>query len=195
MRSTTGGGLVVVLRDESRNGVRELLGERRSIGSGRKPDLAIEGEGRDPLAGLPGADQKRTDVADKAGCHGEHPECGEAVGRAFRVRLDRGERGRRDDIRRRGRAHQPLGHVASTTFLDELDQAVPLEGPQVVVDLLPRKSDPGRQGRRGPGGRELREETRADRIQRCLGGCRVLDDRDVEHAATLPPTRLFVKTE
>src|SRR5207249_3375859 len=44
MRSTAGGGLVVVLRDKGCNRVRELLGERRAIRGGREPDLAIEGE-------------------------------------------------------------------------------------------------------------------------------------------------------
>ena len=67
----------------------------------------------------------------------------------------------------------------------ELDQAVLLQRPQVVVDLLPGQPDAGceRAGRAGLG--QLSEQPGPDRVQRSLGGGGVVDDGDVVHEIIL----------
>jgi hypothetical protein len=58
---------------------------------------------------------------------------------------------------------------------------VPLQGPQVVVHLLPGQADAGGEHGRGGGFGQLGQEAGADGVQRHLGRGRVLDDRHLEH--------------
>src|ERR1700733_4256049 len=58
-------GLVVVLRDEAVDGVRQFDGERRPVLRGREPHLAIDSESRERLAGCAGAGDELTDLADQ----------------------------------------------------------------------------------------------------------------------------------
>ncbi len=183
MRAAVLGRAVVVLRDEPGDGRCQLLGEGRAVRGRGEPDLGVERERRDPLAGGRAAGDQGADVTDEPGGQGEQPEGRQAVRRPRRVGLHEGERGRGDHVRRGARLHQPLEHVALAALLDELDQPVLLEGPEVVVHQLPRHPDAGREGGRGGGLGQLGQQAGAHRVQRRLGRGGVLDDGDVEHAA------------
>jgi hypothetical protein len=79
-------------------------------------------------------------------------------------------------------------------LLGQLHQAVRLERLEVIVDLLARDADPG--GEPGGGGRDgqLDEQPGPDRIERCGGCLRALDDLDVLHIATMPLTTNIVNS-
>jgi hypothetical protein len=85
----------------------------------------------------------------------------------------------RDHVGRGGSPHDPLGHVALATLLDQLHQAVLLKGLDVVVDLLPSKPKPRPECGRGVWLGQLREHPGPDRIERDLRGCGILDHCDI----------------
>src|SRR3954465_6697533 len=66
VRATAGGGLVVVLRDEAVDGVRQLDGERGPVLRGREPHLAVDPEGGERLVGRARSGDQLTDLADQA---------------------------------------------------------------------------------------------------------------------------------
>lgn len=185
----------VVLAHQRAHARRQLLHERGAVGGRGEPDLAVQGVGREPLAGLRGAGDQRTDVPDEPGPEREQPAGGQLVAEAVRIGLHRGERDRRDHVRRGGRPHQPLGDVALAPLTGQLHQAVPLQGLQVVVHLLPRQPDLAGQhrGRRGPGG-QLGQQPGPDGVQGDGGGLGVLDDGHIQHGSTLSPTNYFVQS-
>ena len=111
----------------------------------------------------------------------QQPDGRALIGRAARIRLEGGQRGRRDHVRARARAHDPLRDVALAPLRLELDQPVPLERPEVVVDELPRQADPARQHRRGRRLSQGLQESRPHRVEQRLGRGGILDDRDVQH--------------
>ena len=100
---------------------------------------------------------------------------------------------RRHDVQRRRRLEHPLGDAPVPTLLGQLHQAVCLERLEVVVHLLAREADSGRES--GGGGRsgQLTEQPGPDRIQRGGGGLCVFDDLDVLHVATMPLTKNLAK--
>ena len=193
VRTTAGGGLVVVLRDEAVDGVRQLDGERGPVLRGREPHLAVDPEGRERLAGRARPGDQLADLADQAPRDREQPARGALVRLARRIRRDRRQGGRRDHVGRGRRLEHALGAVALAALLDELHQAVALERPQVVVRLLAGEPDARRERAGGPGLGQLGEQAGADRIQRRLGGGGVVDDGDVVHGRTFSPTTIFVK--
>src|SRR3954451_20237129 len=79
VRATAGGGLVVVLRDEAVDGVRQLDGERGPVLRGREPHLAVDPECREWLAGHARAGDELTDLAHHAPRDREQPACGALV--------------------------------------------------------------------------------------------------------------------
>src|SRR5882672_9293375 len=80
VRTTAGGGLVVVLRDEAVDGVRQLDGERGAVLRGREPHLAVDPEGRERLARRARPGDELTDLADHAPRDREQPARGALVG-------------------------------------------------------------------------------------------------------------------
>ena len=121
------------------------------------------------------------DVADEPGGERQQPNGRALIGRAARVGLEGGQRSRRDHVRARARAHDPLRDVALAPLRLELDQPVPLERPEVVIDELPRQADPASQHRRGRRLSQGLQESRPHRVEQRLGRGGVLDDRDVKH--------------
>ena len=103
------------------------------------------------------------------------------VGRAFRIRAGRRERGGRDDVGGGGCPQHTLADAAPHADLGQLDQAVRFERVEVVVDLLAGDPDAACEGpgRRGLG--ELGEQQGPHRIERHRGGGRVLDHFHVAH--------------
>src|SRR5439155_8486741 len=172
---------VVVLGDEPGYGFRNLLGKSRSVRGRGKPDRSVEGERRHPLPGLQAASNQDADVADEPAGDGQQPERRQAIWGSRRIRLNRSEGRRRDHVGRGRRPQDALGHVALSALLDELDQPVPLERPEVVVHLLTRKPHARRKGRCRARLGELCEEPAPNRVERDLGGGGVLDDCDVQH--------------
>src|SRR5215210_6846171 len=71
VRTTAGGGLVVVLRDEAVHGAGQLDGERGPVLRGREPHLAVDPEGRERLAGGARPRDELADLADQASGDGE----------------------------------------------------------------------------------------------------------------------------
>jgi hypothetical protein len=185
----------VVLADQGADARRQLLHELGAVGGRGEADLAVEGVRREPFAGLGRAGDERADVADQPGAEGEQPARRELIAEAVRVGLHGGERQRTDHVRRRGGSHQPLGDVALAALVGQLDQAVPLQGLEVVVHLLPGQPDLSGQhgGRRGPR-RQLGQQPGADGVQRDGRGLWVLDHGDVQHGSTLSPKIFFVQT-
>ena len=147
----------------------QLVGEGRAVRGRGEPDLGVERERRDPLAGGRAAGDQGPDVTDQPGGHGEQPEGRQAVRRPRGIGLHEGERGRGDHVRRGARLHQPLEHVALAALLDELDQPVPLERPEVVVHQLSRHPDARREGGGGRGLGQLGQQAGPHRMERRLG--------------------------
>lgn len=73
VRTAAGGCLVVVPRDQGGDRVGEVGGERRPVGRGGEPDLAVDGERGQPLAGGRRAGEQLPHLPDQAGGQGEHP--------------------------------------------------------------------------------------------------------------------------
>ena len=172
-----------------------LVGERRPIGRRGEAHLAVEGERRHRLVGPRRTGDQRPDVAHQPRGDGEQPPGGQPVGRAPGIRRHGGQGGGRDHVGRGGRPQHPLGHVALAPLLDQLDEAVPLQLAQVVVDLLPGQPDPVGQHRRRRGLAQLGQQAGPRRVERDRGDSRILDHRDVHHAITIPPTTSIVKTK
>src|SRR4051794_36897050 len=91
--TTAGRGLVVVLGDEPVDGVRELDGEGGAVLGGREPDLAVDAERRERLAGRLRARDQIADLADHAARNREQPARGALVGLTRRIWSDRRQRG------------------------------------------------------------------------------------------------------
>jgi hypothetical protein len=87
--------------------------------------------------------------------------------------------GRRDGSGRR--LKNALGAIALAPLLEELHQPVALQRPQVVVRLLSGEPDACRERARGSGLGKLGEQAATDRVERSLGGGRVVDDGDIVH--------------
>ena len=73
------------------------------------------------------------------------------------------------------------------------DRDTGLEGVEVVVDLLPREPDAGRQGGGRGRRRQLGQDAAADWIERDDGPCRIVDDFEVFHGSIGAATRFVVK--
>ena len=144
VRPSAGRGLVVVLGDQ--RGDRGRRAPRRTR-PGRPPrrTAPLRRWRRSPPACRPrvAPAMQRPDLVDQPG-RDAPSATGRTAGPASAAGSgrDRGQRRRRDHVGGRGRPHDPLGHVALPALLDELDQPVPLQRPQVVVHLLPGQPDP-----------------------------------------------------
>ena len=93
----------------------------------------------------------------------------------------------RHDVAGRGRLQEALGDAAVLPLGGQDDEAMSLESPQVVVDLLAGDADTCGERRRRCRLGELSEQAGPHGIEgdRCCGG--ILDDLDVVHAAQYRP--------
>ena len=146
--------LVLVLGDERGDRLAQLGGEAGAVGGRGERDLAVDRERGEPLASGRRALDELADLPHHPPGEREEPAGRPLIGRPVGIRRDRGQRGGRDHVRRGRRSEHALDAVALPALLDELDEPVALERPQVVVRLLARQ--PRLVGERARGAR-LRE--------------------------------------
>ena len=106
----------------------------------------------------------------------------EAIRTPSGIAGDRAEGCRRDDVGGGCGDEQTLGKAPPLAALGDTHQAMCLERPQVVVDLLTGNPRPG--GQRGCRRRlgQFREQPAAHGLERNGCRCRIFDDLDVDHA-------------
>jgi hypothetical protein len=180
--AAAGSAGVVVPRHQGGDGLGQVAGERGPLGRGTEADLGVEGEGRQPLAGLVGPADQAGDLAHDPGGQGDQVACGQAVGDPVGVAGGLAQGAGGDDIGGRGRVQHPLGQAAPAALADLGHQPVLLEDAQVVVDLLAWQVDPlgQRRGRRRLG--QAGQQAGPQRVKGHHGGGRVVDHLKVEHA-------------
>src|SRR3954453_10786531 len=140
VRPPAGGTLVVVAAGQVADRVGQLLREGRAVGARGEADLRVGGEGGELAVRRARAADELADLADEAGAEGQQPARRELVADAVGIGRQAGERGGRDDVRRRGGPQDALGASALAPLLDALDEAVALQRAQVVVRLLARQA-------------------------------------------------------
>ena len=193
VRAAARGGFVVVLRNESCDGLGELAAERRAVRWRAEANLGINREGREALARLSRATNEIADLANDARAQGDQVARGQPIDFPIGIDSDGAQCARRHHIGGGRRDEQPFREAAPFAFLGEPDQPVRLERAQVVVHLLPRQPDPRCQSRRRGGGGQLGEEPATHRLQRDGGRRRIIDDLDVEHEEMVVLTIFIVK--
>jgi hypothetical protein len=115
----------------------QFPGEGGPVGSGRETDLGVDGERGDRLTGGPGPGDQLAHLPDQPCGQAEQPPGGQLIRRPAGVGCHVGQRGRGDHIRGGGRSQHPFSAISPPALGDQLDQAVPLQRVEVIVDLLP----------------------------------------------------------
>ena len=181
MRAAAGGGFVVVLRDQFRDRLGEFVAESRPVRRRPEANLGIHRQGRQAFAGVFRTTNKVAHLADDPCAEGNEVARGQPIDFPTRVRGDRAQGARRDDVGSGRRHEQPFCQPAPLAFLGQPHQPVRLQRVQVVVDFLPSQADPRGQRRCRRGRGQLREESTPHGHQRHGRRCRIFDDVDVEH--------------
>ena len=168
--------------DQRGDGRGELLGEGGPVGGGGEAHLAVEREGGDALAALVApvmsAPTSRTSRAARASSQRAESRSGERAGSGATAASAAGEMTYDAAVARSIRSVTLPLRRSSTSSTRPCRSSVA----QVVVDLLPGQADLAGEhgGRAGLG--QLGEQPGPDRVERDLGGGRVLDHCDVVHA-------------
>ena len=148
MRAAAGGGRIVVLRNQFRDGLGEFVAESRPVRRGPEANLGIHGQGREAFARLFRATNEIAYLADDPCAQGDEIARGQPIDFAIRIRGDRTQRARRNDVGSSRRHKQPFRQPAPLAFLGEPHQPVRLQRVEVIVDFLPSQADPRSQRRR-----------------------------------------------
>src|SRR5437870_4410508 len=193
MRAAAGGGFVVILRNEFRDGLGEFVAESRPVRRRPEANLGIHRQGRQAFARLFRTPNEVTDLADDPRAQGDEIARGQPIDFPIRINRDRAQGARRNDVGSSRRHEQPFRQPAPLAFLGQPHQPVRLQGVQVVVDLLPSQADPRGQCRRRGGRGQLGEEPAAHRLQGHRRRRRIIDDLDVEHEEMVSLTTFIVK--
>ena len=192
MRAAAGGGCIVVLRNQFRDGLGELVAERRPVRRRPEANLGIHRQGRQAFARLFRTTNKVAHLADDPCAQGDEIARGQPIDFPIRIRGDRAQGARRNDVGSGRRHEQPFRQPAPLAFLGQPHQPVRLQRVQVVVDFLPSQADPRGQRRRRGGRGELGEESTPHGLQRHRRRCRIIDDLDVEHEEMVVLTTFIV---
>jgi hypothetical protein len=183
MRAAAGSGRIVVLRNQSRDGLGEFVAESRAVRRRPETNVGIDRQGRQAFARLFRATNQIAHLADDPRAQGDEIARGQPVDFPIRIRGDRAESARRHDVGRGRRHEQPFRQPAPLAFLGQPHEPVRLQRVQVVVDFLPSQADPrGQRGRRGGHG-QLGQESTPRGLQSRRRRGRIVDDLDVEHEA------------
>ena len=195
MRAAAGGGFIVVFRNQFRDGLGEFVAESRPVRRRPEANLGIHRQGRQAFARVFRTTNKIADLADDPCAQGDEIARGQPVDFPIRIRGERTEGARRNDVGRGRRHEQPFRQPAPLAFLGQPHQPVRLQRVQVVVDFLPSQANPRGQRRRRGGHDELGEESTPRGLQRHRRRCRIIDDLDVEHEGMLALTTFVVKDD
>jgi hypothetical protein len=172
------GVLVVVAGRQIGDRGGQLGGEGGPFGGRPEADLGVEAEGGQPLAGPPGPAHGVAHLAHHPGGQGQQVLGRQPVGGGHGVAGGVAQGGGGHEVGAGGGGEQALGQAPPAALLDEADEAVGLEGSQVVVDLLAREVEGGGQGRGrarfGQGG----QEPGPGGVEGGHGGGRIGDDLD-----------------
>src|SRR5216117_324370 len=181
MRAAAGRRFVVVLRNEFRDGLGKVGGERRPIRRRPEAHLGIHRQGRQALARLFRTPNEVSHLANDPCAEGDEIARGQPVNFSIGIDGDRAQGARRNDVGSGRRDEQPFRQPAPLSFLGQPHQPVRFQRAQVVVDLLPSQADPRGQCRRRGGRGQLGEESASHRLQGHRRRRRIIDDLDVEH--------------
>ena len=138
----------MVLRDEAGHLLGQLADEGVAIPRGCEADLAVQREGRHPAPRRPGPLRERGQLPDRPPGEGDEIGRREAIREGLRPGRKAPEGLRVDDVIVGLRSQDALEAVSLPPLLDHLDQVVPLERSQVVVELLAREPHPPAEPRR-----------------------------------------------
>src|SRR5215204_7285705 len=192
MRATSRGRLIVVARYKCRDRVDELITEGGAVSRRSKPDLSVQRQRRQVLIGCPGPAQKITDLIDDASAQGDEKARGKPVRTPSWIEGNGAKRLGGDDIGHRACHEQAFLQSSPQTDLSLPHQLVRLEGPHVVIELLARYAEAGREGCGGGRLSQLRQEATPDRFQRHHRGSGIGDDVHIVHELSRPLTRKIV---
>ena len=176
MRATTGSRFIVIARDEPSDGLGELSRECSALGRRTKTDFGVESERRKMLAFRLGASEELGHLADNACGQRDHVARREPVGGSGRIARGIPHRGRRDDVRRGRGDDTSLDDPTPSTLFDRANETMSLEGPEVIIHLLPRESHAVRERGRRAGLGQLRQKASPNGVERHDGDGWVLDD-------------------
>lgn len=176
----------------------EIAGEPRTCGGVGEADLGLQGERGNAAATGFAAGALTGDLLDHLRRHRDEIGAREPVGDLCRVRGDGAERGRADEIGAGDGTKQPLGAASPLPHADFFDEALLLQQPEMVVELLPRLAQPPGETGRGVRLGELAEQPQPQRMEEGGSGLGVVDD--VEwlggggHGPTVHWTKIFVNS-
>ncbi len=149
--AATGRGPVVVAGDQGDHGGLQVAGEGSPVRRGGEPDLGVDREGRQRLAGGACPPHQPADLAHGPGRDGEEVGRRQPVPDPGRVRPGVAHGRGRHDVGGRARRVEAFGEAPVGPLVDLDHQSVVGQGPQVVADPLP-----GRAHRCGEGGGRAR---------------------------------------
>ena len=195
MRAAAGGGFIVILRNEFRDGLDEFVTESRPVRRRPKANLGVHRQGRQAFPRLFRTTNEVAHLADDACAHGDEIARGQPIDFPIRINGDWAQGARRDNVGSGRRHEQPFRQPAPLAFLGQPHQPVRLQRVQVVVDLLPSQANPRGQRRRRRGHGQLGEESTPHGLQGHRRRRRIIDDLDVEHEERVALTTIVVKRE
>jgi len=138
-----------VFSDEALYLLLELLGKRREILGALEANFSLEGLGQELLTRSSGPLSKDRDVADQPGGDSDEVRARKAIADRRSLSRDGSKKRRVDHKSLRARPDNALDEAPFLALLDELDETVFLELPQVLVHLLARHLEPNGQSSRG----------------------------------------------
>lgn len=171
----------MIARGKRSDGFGKFFTEGGAVGGGTEADHCVDRERGQTLVQFFGAAQQAADFANDARGKSDQVAGGESIGVAVGIDADGTHRGGRDHIGRCRGDEQALNQATPVALFGDGDQAVSFEGAEVVVNFLAGNSQ--LRSEHGGGGRlgEMREDPRADRIERD-GGCGgIVDDFNGKH--------------
>ena len=179
--------VMVVAGGKVDDGGGEVVGEGGPVGGVAEADLGVDRHRRQSLAHDGGLAGEVADLAHGAAGEGDEIAGRQVVGGGVRVHGGLTHCPGRHDVAGGGCLQEAFGDAAVLTLGGEDDEAMSLERPQVVVDLLAGDADTDGERRRRRRLGELSEQARPHRIEGDRRCCGILDDLDVVHAAQYHP--------
>src|SRR5262245_24195790 len=179
----------VVLDGQRGDRRREVIRELAKRSGRRKPDLGFHCERGEFLVDGGSAFPKQRDVAHQRGGRGNQVRAREAIARLRRIVGERAEHRRIDDEGTGSDLQPALDAPAPLPLLDQLEKPLPLELAQVVVQLLTRETEAGRQARRGLGLVHLLEHAQAQGREE---GCELRRVGDDLHGAEVLIRKIYL---
>ncbi len=119
MRAAAGGGFIVILRNEFRDGLGEFVTESRPVRRRPEANLGVHSQGCQAFSRLFRTMNEVTHLADDACAQGDELARGQPIDFPIRINGDGAQGARRDNVRSGRRHEQPFRQPAPLAFLGQ----------------------------------------------------------------------------